>query len=57
MTEPVPIPPNVAQLDQALVNASYELVRAHRAEQPDPERIEAARKALEVARDARWPNA
>jgi hypothetical protein len=48
--------PATAKLDQAVIDAGYELVHAHRSDPPDPERIRKAREALEVAREARWPS-
>lgn len=52
MTEPA-----TAALDRAIIAAADELVAAHRDKPRDPERITAAREALEAARAARWPNA
>lgn len=61
MTEPTPttavLDPTTAQLDQAIIDAGYELANAHRATPPDPNRIQAARSRLEAARTARWPDA
>jgi len=51
------IAPTTAELDQAVVDAGYELVNAHRETPRDPKRIAAARDALVAARKARWPDA
>jgi hypothetical protein len=46
-----------AALDQAIIDAGREMAEAQREQPRDPDRIDAARTALEQARTARWPDA
>jgi hypothetical protein len=63
VTEPAPAPaeptpdpaPTAAELDQAVIDAGFELARAELAQPRDPLRVAAARQALIAARTARWP--
>lgn len=51
MTQP---PPDVFDLDQAVIDAGRDLLDAMTAEQPDPAAVAAAREALKAARRTRW---
>ena len=50
-----PIPAETAALDQALIDAGFELARAELERPRNPQRVATAREALIAARNARWP--